>query len=313
MAGPSIGNNGPDRNGSADDPQSSAFRPDGGLQPRRRSAIIRARPLDQGDRTMMRASRLLLPLLCALLAAVTVGPAGGAAEQDDLTVLKADPKGVPPRKMLYTYLQGEAQKHFDARRKAVAKLKTPEDIQKRQAELKAKFIESLGGFPEKTPLNAQVVGKEQRDGYRIEKVIYESRPSHHVTAILYLPEGKPPFPGVLVPCGHSINGKAAEPYQRVCILMAKNGLAVLCYDPIGQGERLQLLTREGKPAVPASTSEHTMVGVGALLVGRNTASYRIWDGIRSLDYLAGRPEVDPQRLGCTGNSGGGTLTAYLMV
>jgi dienelactone hydrolase/pimeloyl-ACP methyl ester carboxylesterase len=262
---------------------------------------------------MIRAGRLLVPaVLVFIAAAVPVDPAGGAADGDDLTVLAPDPKGTPPRKMLYAYLQAEAQKHFDARRKAVAELKTPEDIRKRQAELKAKFIASLGGFPEKTPLNARVVGGERRDGYRIEKVIYESRPSHHVTAILYLPEGKPPFPGVLVPCGHSANGKAAEPYQRACILLAKNGLAVLCYDPIGQGERVQLLDAQGRPALPGSTSEHTMAGVGALLVGRNTASYRIWDGIRSLDYLASRPEIDPKRLGCTGNSGGGTLTAYLM-
>jgi dienelactone hydrolase len=117
---------------------------------------------------------------------------------------------------------------------------------------------------------------------------------------------------VLVPCGHSANGKAAEAYQRACILMAKNGLAVLCYDPIGQGERIQLLDATGKPAIAGSTSEHTMCGIGALLVGRSTAHYRIWDGIRSLDYLASRPEVDPERLGCAGNSGGGTLTAYLM-
>jgi cephalosporin-C deacetylase-like acetyl esterase len=88
-------------------------------------------------------------------------------------------------------------------------------------------------------------------------------------------------------------------------------MAVLCYDPIGQGERNQLLDKAGKPAI-AGTSEHTMIGVGALLVGQSTATYRIWDGIRSLDYLASRPEVDPKRLGCTGNSGGGTLTAYLM-
>jgi cephalosporin-C deacetylase-like acetyl esterase len=232
--------------------------------------------------------------------------------QEDLTVLKSGPDGVPPRKMLYTYLQGQAQKHFEARRQVVAALKTPEDVRRRQEELKAKFIESLGGFPEKTPLNPRVVGKEQRDGYRIERVVYESRPNHHVTAVLYLPEGRPPFPGVLVPCGHSANGKAAETYQRACISFAQNGLAALCYDPIGQGERSQLLDSQGKPAIAVSTSEHTMAGVGALLVGRNTASYRIWDGIRSLDYLASRPEVDPQRLGCTGNSGGGTLTAYLM-
>ena len=117
---------------------------------------------------------------------------------------------------------------------------------------------------------------------------------------------------MLVPCGHSANGKAAEAYQRACILMAKNGLAVLCYDPIGQGERWQLLAEDKKAAIPGSTNEHTMVGVGALLVGQSTAGYRIWDGIRALDYLAARPEVDPKRLGCTGNSGGGTLTAYLM-
>ena len=60
------------------------------------------------------------------------------------------------------------------------------------------------------------------------------------------------------------------------------------------------------------TTEHTMAGIGALLVGRQLASYRIWDGLRALDYLASRPEVDPARLGCTGNSGGGTMTAYLM-
>ena len=173
-----------------------------------------------------------LPLLGVLVLAGTA-----LSQQADLQVMKTGPDGVVPGKMLYNYLQGQAQKHFDARRKAVAALKTPEDVKRRQDELRAKFIEALGGFPEKTPLNAKVVGKDQRDGYRIERVVYESRPDHHVTAKLYLPDGKPPFPGVLVPCGHSANGKAAEAYQRACILLAKNGLAVLCYDPIGQGER----------------------------------------------------------------------------
>lgn len=224
----------------------------------------------------------------------------------------ADPADKPSPRMLADYLKGEAQKHFEARRAEVAKLKTPEEIEKRQQRLKAWFIESLGGFPEKTPLNAQTVGKDQRDGYRVEKVIYESRPQHHVTATLYLPDGKGPFPGVLMPIGHSNNGKAAEYIQRGAILLVKNGLAVLSYDPIGQGERRQLLDRQGKPAIPSSTSEHTLVGVGALLVGQNTATYRIWDGIRSLDYLVSRPEIDPKRIGCTGCSGGGTETSYLM-
>src|SRR6185369_13130054 len=124
-----------------------------------------------------------------------------------------------------------------------------------------------------------------------EKLIFESRPNHHVTATLYLPDGKGPFPGCIMPIGHSVNGKAAEYIQRGSILLAKNGIAVLTYDPIGQGERRQLLDERGQPAIKGSTGEHTMIGVGALLVGRSTASYRIWDGIRSLDYLASREEI----------------------
>ncbi|MBI3856622.1 MAG: metalloendopeptidase, partial [Planctomycetes bacterium] len=187
-----------------------------------------------------------------------------ALQSEYLTVFKPEDQ---PRKMLYSWLQGECGKQFDARRKAVAALKTPEDVTKRQELLRAKFIEALGGFPEKTPLNAKVVGTVKGDGFRVEKVIYESRPGHHVTAVLYLPEGKGPFPGVLVPCGHSDKGKAEEAYQRISLLLVKNGLAVLCYDPIGQGERMQLLNAEGKPAIKGNTTEHTMAGIGALLVG----------------------------------------------
>jgi dienelactone hydrolase len=218
---------------------------------------------------------------------------------------------VPPSKMLRTYLHDQAKTQFDARRQAIELLKTPDDVRKRQDMLRQRFLDAIGGFPEKTPLNPKVVGTNKNDGYRVEKVIYESRPNHHVTANLYLPEGKGPFPGVLIPLGHSDNGKASETYQRAAILLAKNGMVALAYDPIGQGERRQLLD-DGKPAIKNGTDEHTMTDVGALLVGRCTANYRIWDGIRSLDYLASRPEVDPKRLGCTGNSGGGTLTAYLM-
>jgi dienelactone hydrolase len=228
---------------------------------------------------------------------------------DDARVLKSEDQ---PNKMLYTYLVGEARKHFDARRKEIASLKTPADVARRQNRLRESFVEALGGFPEKTPLNAKVTGKGDRDGYRFEKVIYESRPDHHVTAILYLPEGRGPFPGVLFPCGHSDEGKGYPEYQRACILLAKNGIAVLCFDPISQGERVQLLKPDGKPAIGRGTTEHTMAGVSALLVGQCTASYEIWDGIRSIDYLASRPEVDPARLGCLGNSGGGTQTSYLM-
>jgi cephalosporin-C deacetylase-like acetyl esterase len=231
--------------------------------------------------------------------------AAAAGAQEKLQILSPAQE---PRKMLYRFMQAEAQKHFDARRKLVAALNTPEEIRRRQADLHAKFLEAIGPLPPKTPLNAKVVGALQGPGFRVEKIIYESRPEHHVTANLYVPDGKGPFPGVLLPCGHSDNGKAAEAYQRAAISLAQNGMAVLCYDPIGQGERLQLL----RPGNKGGTGEHTQIGIGALLAGQSCAGYRIWDGIRSLDYLASRPEIDAKRLGCTGNSGGGTMTAYLM-
>lgn len=252
--------------------------------------------------------------LTAVVAIVLASSLSAVAQSQDteLTVLEPRQGAAAPRLMLSKALLGQADALFEARRKAVAALRTPEEIGLRQQALKARFLEALGPFPEKTPLNARVVGRSQGEGYRLERVIYESRPGHHVTAALYLPEGEPPFPGVLLPCGHSVEGKAGDTYQRASILLAKNGLAVLCYDPIGQGERVQLLDPAGKPVLSASTAEHTMTGVGAMLVGESAAGYRVWDGIRSLDYLASRPEIDPKRLGCTGNSGGGTMTAYLM-
>ena len=243
-------------------------------------------------------------LLCLLVSPVFA--------QEKLTILPDNIDGVRAPKLLYTALLKQAKAKLNERKKVISDLKTPEQFHQRQADLKKKFIAALGGFPKKTPLNARVTGKLDRGDYRIEKVIYESQPNHHVTATLYIPKGKGPFPGVLVPCGHSSNGKASDAYQRASILMAKNGFVVLCYDPISQGERIQLLDKMGRPAIPGSTTEHTMVTVGALLVGKSAATYRIWDGIRSIDYLISRPEVDDKRIGCTGNSGGGTLTSYLM-
>ncbi len=214
---------------------------------------------------------------------------------------------------LAEFLKKQAAEQFALRRKEVAAATSPEQIVRRQERLRAFFLRSLGDLPERTPLNARTIGVRRSADHIVERVSFESRPGHRVPSLLYLPAGMPPFPGVLVPCGHSANGKADATYQRICILLARNGMAAFCYDPIGQGERIQKLDAEGKPAIrEGSTSEHTLAGIGALLVGRQAASYRIWDGMRALDYLASRPEIDPDRLGCTGNSGGGTMTAYLM-
>src|SRR5262249_33870182 len=156
-------------------------------------------------------------------------------------------------RMLYDALMARAREHFTARRTAVAALEKPEDVRARQRELQARFLNSLGVLPERSPLNPTVLGRAERDGYRFEKVVFESRPGHHVAASLSPPAKAPPYPGVLFPCGHLQTAKAAEAYQRGCILLARNGLAVLCYDPIGQGERVQLLDSAGKPVIAGST------------------------------------------------------------
>ena len=227
---------------------------------------------------------------------------------DQLAVLSPDEQ---PGELFRQYLVNECDKLLDARREQVRGLETPEAVRERIERVRKDWMQAVGPFPERTPLNGKTVGVIEADGYRIERVLYESRPGHHVTGNLYIPEGEGPFPGVLVPCGHSRNGKASGAYQSSCILMALHGFVVLIYDPIGQGERCQLLD-DGQPVI-WGTTEHTLTDIGARLTGVCAANYRIWDGIRSLDYLISRPEVDPERIGCTGNSGGGTLTAYLMV
>jgi len=246
-----------------------------------------------------------------LLAAISLLTVIAPAAAEDLKVLPGKINGVAPQKMMHAYLMRLAETALDRRDAEYEKIKTPVDVAAYQKRMRQFFVDQIGGFPERTPLNAQVTGKIDREDYHVEKIIYESQPAHRVTALLYLPKADPPFPGVLVPCGHSGNGKACEAYQRVCVLLAKNGLAVLCYDPIEQGERYQLLNEKGKP-LAGGTTGHSLVGVGSTLLGRNTAMFRIWDGMRGIDYLQSRKEVDPKRIGCTGNSGGGTLTSYLM-
>jgi len=233
----------------------------------------------------------------------------GLASAEDLTCLKEDEQAAC---RLYAHLQQEAYAALDRRKEACEALKAPVDILAYQQRLREFFVKQLGGFPERTPLNAKTVGTIEADGYRIEKVIFDSQPRHHITANLYLPDGNGPFPGVVVSSGHSRTAKTADYNQRFGIMMARHGMAALCFDPIGQGERSQILDEKGQPRFSGTTTEHFLIGVGSILVGRNTARYRIWDAMRSIDYLVSRPEIDPARIGMTGCSGGGTLTSYVM-
>ncbi len=217
------------------------------------------------------------------------------------------------RNMLPAYLNRLAMAQLEERRRRIAQISSPDDVHKRGAYVREKMLQDLGGLPDRTPLNARVVGVLERDGYRIEKVIFESQPQFYVTANLYLPtRGQPPYPAVLFPLGHERGGKANPTWQQMLVTLAKRGYVCLDWDPIGQGERVQLYNEHFETAeLSNSTDEHTMQGIQCLLAGDALARYTIWDGIRALDYLLSRPEVDSARVACTGNSGGGTHTAYL--
>ncbi len=230
---------------------------------------------------------------------------------EDLSVLPDELDGVPRAGMMHAHLMARANAALDAKLAGYEKLETPEQIAEYQQRMRAFFVEQLGGFPGRTPLNASVVETQQRDGYRVEKIILESQPGLCVTALLYVPEAEPPYPAVLVPCGHSAAGKARDLYQSAPILIARNGMAAMCYDPIEQGERVQLFNADGTPYATGVLG-HQLMGVGCILLGRNVATFRIWDGMRCIDYLESRDDIDPRRIGCTGISGGGTLTSYIM-
>jgi len=217
------------------------------------------------------------------------------------------------RGMVDRHLTVTAKQLLEARAARVAAIRTPEQAAERQRYIRSRMLEEIGGFPEKTPLNARVTGILKRQGYRIEKLIYESQPRYFVTANLYVPEtGAGPFPAVLGTAGHSAGGKSYSLYQRAWIGLVKRGFVVLAYDPPGQGERSEYWDSEtGRSRVGIGVPEHIMAGLQCLLTGTNIARYEIWDGVRAVDYLLTRKEVDPQRVAAIGNSGGGTQSAYL--
>ncbi len=255
-------------------------------------------------------------LACAILGILFSGNRGLYREAipDELDCLSAEEQS---SSKLYVALQRAAYAALDQRAQRFEGLSTAEEIQAYQADLREFFVKQLGGFPPRTPLNPEVVGTIEADGYRIEKVIFASQPRHHITANLYLPAGAAArsgatVPGVAVSSGHSRTGKTADYNQRFGMMLAKHGMAALCFDPIGQGERSQILDDNGQPRHSGTTTEHFLIGVGSILVGRNTARYRVWDAMRAIDYLVSRPEIDPQRIGFTGCSGGGTVTSYVM-
>lgn len=210
------------------------------------------------------------------------------------------------------YLDTLAVLDTAVRRTSIAAISSRAEAEARQREVRKKVLSLIGGLPERTPLHAQSFGMTQADGFRIEKVLFDSQPGFHVTALLYIPNGGSAghkFPAILMTPGHYPPGKAAD--YVTAATFARNGFVVLSYDPIGQGERLQYPdpARADTSLATRPTGEHGEASLQPMLIGDAIARYFVWDAIRGIDYLTMRPEVDPKRIGALGCSGGGAVSA----
>jgi hypothetical protein len=226
-----------------------------------------------------------------------------------------EPQAEGPRITPYLTYQLERAWAFDAaRQEAFARVKTEADLVALQSEIRRKALGAIGGLPdEKTPLNARVTGTIPMDGYRIEKLVFESLPGIHVTALVYVPDAPAEKrPAVLVACGHSPEGKAYPAYQEIATRLVRRGYVVLCWDPVGQGERSQFWDKaRGRSRYNLVCGEHAVLGNFATIAGTSLVRYMVWDGIRAVDYLLTRADVDGSRLAITGTSGGGFQSTWI--
>ncbi len=252
---------------------------------------------------MTRRQLLTLPGAAALLRlpALSQKPYPGTAYRDY-------PRCLPD------YMRDLADEAYQRRNREIARLTTPEAVEARKRWARETFWKLAGGEPERTTLSARTIGSFEREGYRVEKVVYQSRPELYIPANLYIPtRGVPPYPAVLFQMGHSRNGKAYLPYQRCCQGLVRLGYVVLAFDPMGQGERVYYPDASGvNSRLSSPDNEHTVPGKQMLLFGDTSTRLQVWDAIRSLDYLAALPIVDAKRMATTGQSGGGTLSMFLI-
>jgi cephalosporin-C deacetylase-like acetyl esterase len=261
---------------------------------------------------------MIRPCIMAVLAGAMASCALAADDPPPPESFLVRKQPLPPGPRITPLLEYQAEQawHEDEdRRKAWGAIQDQKDLLETQDELRQKLLEMIGGLPAiKTDLHPHVTGRIQMDGFSVEKLIFQSLPGVYVTALVYLPDDHTKkHPAVLVPAGHASDGKFH--YQALGQRLAGRGYVVISWDPVGQGERSQFWdAAAGKSRYNLVCGEHAVMGNLAYLAGANLARWEIWDGIRAVDYLLTRPEVDGRRISITGTSGGGvqaTLIAAL--
>ncbi|HET6422327.1 MAG TPA: alpha/beta hydrolase family protein [Planctomycetaceae bacterium] len=181
--------------------------------------------------------------------------------------------------------------------------KSAEEWQQRKVVIREKLAESLGlPTTEKCLLEPRVLGTLERDGYRLEKLVFQTMPGVWMTALAYVPKQPGPRPAILQVHGHWKGAKQDPVVQSRCIGAAKLGFFVLAVDAFGAGER----------AIGKALGEYHGEMSGATLFpsGMTLAGVQLYENMRAVDYLQTRPEVDPTKIGVTGASGGGNQSMY---
>jgi cephalosporin-C deacetylase-like acetyl esterase len=222
----------------------------------------------------------------------------------------AQAQTTPALQQLNSYLNRIGIAQADARAHKVDAIHTSQEAEQRQAEVRSKILNLIGGLPEHArPVPVKQFGTAVGDGFRIEKIAYQSLPEFYVTANVFVPaSGAGPFPAIVVTPGHGA-GKQSE--YNWAANFARAGIVALVVDPLGQGERMQHYDPEIGSSKIERLGEHEHASLSALLIGDHVSQYFINDGIAGVDYLSERKDVDPKRIGAFGCSGGGTITAYL--
>jgi len=260
---------------------------------------------------------MIRPCIMAVLAGA-IALCAPAADDPPPQSFRVREQPLSPGPRMTPFLQYQAEQAWredDDRQKAWDAIQDQRELLKTQDELRQKLLQMIGGLPAvKTDLHPRVTGKIQMDGFSVEKLIFQSLPGVYVTALVYVPDDRSKkHPAVLVPAGHAPDGKFH--YQSLSQRLAARGYVVISWDPVGQGERSQFWDASaGKSRYNLVCGEHAVMGNLAYLAGANLARWEIWDGIRAVDYLLTRPEVDGERISITGTSGGGfqaTLIAAL--
>lgn len=216
---------------------------------------------------------------------------------------------------LSRYLERRAADQFATERERKRSIDSRRSFENRRERVRERFLSEIGGLPDRSDaVPFETTGTIDGDGYTIELGVFESLPNVHVTTNCYVPEDDGLHPGLVFLCGHTETAKAEPFNQKACIELALNGFVVLIIDPIAQGEREQYRDPETGEVIVSGGGgvfAHCYAGQQCFYAGGNLARYMIHDARCGVDLLSRRPDVDADRIGAIGTSGGGVQTAYL--